>query len=174
MSFVHKYIRKPFHILASKLVIEMTPSILVPNQAKSSIMASIQITTLLYQVPASRFTAKLRGSLITLIYNKVLRLPSTVCDASGAVTLIATDIERICEAWDKVVGDLWAGILQLGIALWLLRMQIGLVCLAPVLLTFGKSPKFPEYIYSPSAWSCSPSSMRDLIPLIVTPGRRRC
>lgn len=138
MPFVHKYIRKPFHVLMSKLGFEMIPSIFVLNQAKSFIMASTQVTTLLYQVPASRFTARLRGSLITLIYNKVLRLPCTVSDASGAVTLIATDVERICEAWEKIVGDLWAGILQLGIALWLLRMQIGPVCLAPVLLTLGK------------------------------------
>lgn len=108
------------------------------------LMAYNQVATFFYQVPASRFTAKVRGSLITLIYNKILKLPYTGSDASGAVTLISTDVERICEAWERIVGDLWAGILQLSIALWLLRMQMGPLCLAPILLTFGKTPKTPK------------------------------
>lgn len=50
------------------------------------------------------------------------------------MTLIGTDVERICETWKCLIADTWASILQLGIGIWLLQRQLGAVCIAPVIL----------------------------------------
>jgi hypothetical protein len=83
--------------------------------------------------------AMVRGGLISLIYEKIMQSPSTQVGDSAAMTLIGTDVERICETWHLVVAESWASVIQLAFAVWFLQMQIGPVCVTPVIVALGKS-----------------------------------
>jgi len=81
--------------------------------------------------------AMIRGSLISIIYQKMMILKSADANKSAAMTLMGTDVDRIVETWYLLVVDIWASILQLGIAIFLLERQLGAVCIAPILIALG-------------------------------------
>lgn len=83
-----------------------------------------------------RFMAMVRGGLIGMIYNKLAASPTATKDAgdSKVMTLIGTDIERICLTWFLAISSLIPSVVQLGLAVWLLERQLGVVCVAPVIL----------------------------------------
>jgi len=82
--------------------------------------------------------AIMRGSLISLVYQKSLQLSSTDTGDSPVMTLLGTDVERICEIWHEVIAEGVPNIIQLAIAVWLLYREMGAVCVAPVILVFGR------------------------------------
>lgn len=107
--------------------------------AVALVHTGIPIATGFYQHLSFRLMAMVRGGLISLIYDKVVQSPSTqAASDSAAMTLIGTDVERICETWHLVVAESWAGVIQLAFAVWLLQMQIGPVCVTPVIVALGK------------------------------------
>lgn len=55
---------------------------------------------------------------------------------SVAVTLMSADIDRIVNGL-KFINEPWGNILEVALATWLLERQIGLACLAMVLLSLG-------------------------------------
>ncbi|KAK4444912.1 ABC multidrug transporter [Podospora aff. communis PSN243] len=83
-----------------------------------------------------RLMAMMRGGLISTIYQKALSLPSTDSGSSPVMTLLGTDVERICEIWHDAIAEIFPNIIQLGVAIWLLYRQMGAVCVAPVILVF--------------------------------------
>ncbi|TQV92278.1 ABC multidrug transporter [Cordyceps javanica] len=87
------------------------------------------IITGFYQHLAFRFIAMTRGGLIGLIYAKLIRSPAGAAETgdSAAITLIESDVEKIGETWFLLTSDLWACILQLGVSIWLLERQIGVI-----------------------------------------------
>jgi hypothetical protein len=98
-----------------------------------------KIATGFYQHLSFRLMAMVRGGLISVIYETVVQLPSTKVGDSAAMTLIGTDVERVCETWRLVVAESWASAIQLAFAVWFLQMQIGPVCVTPVIVALGKS-----------------------------------
>lgn len=74
-----------------------------------------------------------------MIYRKITTLKSANVNDSAAMTLMGTDVEQIAENLHLIITDLWANLLQLGIAIWLLERQLGAVCIAPVILAIGES-----------------------------------
>lgn len=54
-----------------------------------------------------------------------------------AVALVGTDIERIV-AGAEMLHEVWASLLDVAIATWLLERKLSLACLAPVLLVTSK------------------------------------
>lgn len=99
-----------------------------------------KIITGFYQHLAFRFIAMTRGGLIGLIYTKLTKSRAGAAESgeSAVITLIESDVERIGETWHLLTSDLWASILQLGLSVWLLERQIGLICIAPIVLAIGK------------------------------------
>lgn len=71
-----------------------------------------------------------------MIYDKLAASPTATKDASDSkvMTLIGTDIERICLTWFMAIASLIPSVVQLGLAVWLLERQLGVVCVAPVIL----------------------------------------
>lgn len=55
-----------------------------------------------------------------------------------AVALIGTDVERIGQNFLSI-HELWASIIEIGIATWLLKQQVFLACLAPVVVILSTS-----------------------------------
>ncbi|KAI3390250.1 hypothetical protein diail_10861, partial [Diaporthe ilicicola] len=102
--------------------------------AVALVHTGIPIATGFYQHLSFRLMAMVRGGLISLIYEKIVQSPSTQVGDSAAMTLIGTDVERICETWHLVVAESWASVIQLAFAVWLLQMQIGPVCVTPVIV----------------------------------------
>lgn len=77
-----------------------------------------------------------RGFLVSAIYRKTTEISITAIDNLAAVTLMSTDTERITNALQGV-HEIWANLVQIGIATSLLERELGLACLAPVLVAAG-------------------------------------
>jgi hypothetical protein len=72
-----------------------------------------------------------RGSLVSLIYTHSLSIDDQIDDPSAAVTIMSTDVDRICQSL-VLLHDLWSRPLELIIGISLLALQIGWVCVMPV------------------------------------------
>ncbi|KIM99556.1 hypothetical protein OIDMADRAFT_125496 [Oidiodendron maius Zn] len=81
-----------------------------------------------------RFVTSVRGTLVSMIYAKTIDLSITALDESAAVTLMASDTETICQGF-TTLHEFWAVPIELGIALYLLHMQLGLAFLATAVVT---------------------------------------
>lgn len=81
----------------------------------------------------------MRGSLISLIYDKLLKLNLSVASDSQAITLINADIERIDTGMQQV-HEIWANAIQIAFALWILYSQIGAAFTAPLIICISTSP----------------------------------
>ncbi|MCJ1311899.1 hypothetical protein MMC25_005572 [Agyrium rufum] len=79
-----------------------------------------------------------RGASVGLIYNRTLILQDGVYDESAAVTLMSTDIDRIATSI-RSADDVWAGIIQVSLGMYLLARQLGWVCVMPVLVILASS-----------------------------------
>ncbi|KAI0975024.1 ABC transporter [Xylaria arbuscula] len=105
------------------------------------IYSGIAVSTAFYWYYQERFQSGLRALLINAIYTKVTTAPHVGDGDNAAVTLMGTDVERIYTG-TRLIHEVWAGIIQIAIASWLLYQQLGLAFLAPliiVLLGFGNS-----------------------------------
>lgn len=78
----------------------------------------------------------IRGSLVSAIYDKTMKISITALENSQAVSLMSTDIQRIVDGL-KFVHEIWANLLQVAIATWLLSREIGVACVAPVAISLG-------------------------------------
>lgn len=58
---------------------------------------------------------------------------------SEAITLIGTDVERIVSNL-RNVHEIWASVLEVGVAIWLLEREIWIACLVPLVISLGNSP----------------------------------
>lgn len=106
----------------------------------NKMLIKLKIVTGFYQQLTFRLLAMIRGALIGLIYEKLSLAPAGSADASDSavMTLIGTDVERIGETWYLLISEVWACVIQLVIAVWLLERQLGAVCIAPVMLALSK------------------------------------
>ncbi|KAK8028838.1 hypothetical protein PG991_005894 [Apiospora marii] len=100
-----------------------------------------------YYNRASRMATMLRGMLVSAVYRKTIETSVAATDESASVTLMSTDVEAIVRA-ARFIHDIWADIVQVAIATWLLSRQIGPAAAAPVIvcmislgLTLYMSPK---------------------------------
>lgn len=65
-----------------------------------------------------------RGMLVSAILKQTLELDLTTVKKSAAVTLMSTDVDNI-ESGFAMMHDLWAGVLELGIGVFLLARYVG-------------------------------------------------
>ncbi|KAH7014328.1 putative ABC multidrug transporter [Microdochium trichocladiopsis] len=99
------------------------------------IYAGIAISTALYNYLHRRMLAMLRSILVTEIYAQATQArPSEEGTDDGdnsALTLMSTDLERI-DLGLRLLHDVWASLLQSGLAAWMLYRQLGLVFITPI------------------------------------------
>lgn len=69
--------------------------------------------------------------LITEIYLRTSQARIDISDEHAAVTLMSTDMERI-DIGFRSLHEVWASVVQAGLASWLLYNQLGLVFVAPI------------------------------------------
>lgn len=114
------------------------------------IYVGLALMTAQYTHRIYRTMTMIRGALTCLIYDKTLMLDPDIANDSAVVTLMSTDIERIMQGLERF-DSLWASPIEIGVALYLLERELGLACLAPVVLTlFTTSGSFIIGRYSAS------------------------
>ncbi|GKT91860.1 ABC transporter [Colletotrichum tofieldiae] len=93
----------------------------------------IAVSNSVYQYHNLRFTTRLRGGLIALIYQHAVHIKEVEAGEITAVALMGTDVERIFGAM-SMFHAVWASLLDIAVASWLLGLQLSLACLAPIVL----------------------------------------
>ncbi|KAF4981000.1 hypothetical protein FZEAL_3115 [Fusarium zealandicum] len=91
------------------------------------------IITAWYEHLTFRAGAMVRGGLITLIYSKMMKLPTDDLNESSAVALMGNDIETLTEKLHTLLVESWSNTITVGIAMWMLSAQLGAVCIAPII-----------------------------------------
>lgn len=86
-----------------------------------------------------RSAARMRGSVIALIYEKSLNLDITSKSVSpaGALTLVGNDVEGIIQGMNQL-HELWAGLVEIIIAVYLIGRKLGAACAMPIVVAFRK------------------------------------
>jgi len=79
----------------------------------------------------------IRGGLVALIFEKTLGIEEAKARDGDAVSLMSADIEGI-EPGIELIHEIWASVIELGIALYLLQMQVGAACFLVVIPAAGK------------------------------------
>jgi len=77
-----------------------------------------------------------RGGLISMLYSKTTELSITAVEPSASMILMSADIERITTGW-QTMNELWAGILEVGLAIYLLQRQLGAASAIPVAISIS-------------------------------------
>lgn len=80
-----------------------------------------------------------RGALVSMVYNKATGLDVKEADPATSLTLMSADVERIVQGW-QTMHDMWANVIEMGLAIYLLEQQLGLACVVPVGVSVGKIP----------------------------------
>ena len=79
-----------------------------------------------------------RGGVISLLYKKAGDTSLLNADPSASVTLMSADVERIVLGMQSM-HEIWSSSIEIGIAIYLLKRQLGMACLIPVGVALGLS-----------------------------------
>ncbi|KAG9646246.1 P-loop containing nucleoside triphosphate hydrolase protein, partial [Aureobasidium melanogenum] len=90
-------------------------------------------TSALYWHRHYRFLSMLRGTLITAVYGKATDIVAVAKDNKASITLMSTDVERATRGLIDL-HEMWANIVQVAIATWLLEIELGAACVGPVIV----------------------------------------
>ncbi|KGO51212.1 ABC transporter, integral membrane type 1 [Penicillium expansum] len=93
----------------------------------------LAITTALAQHQAYRVVSMMRASMIDMMFRHVTVMRDSDIESSTPVTLMNADIERISSGF-RYVHDVWACIVEIPIALYLLWRQLGIASVAPIVV----------------------------------------
>lgn len=87
-----------------------------------------------YQHKTNRMATMVRGTLVGAIYRQTLEVAVNGLDESAAVTLMSSDVERICQAI-LPIHNVWPSPLEIGLAIWLLQKEVGFALFGPLIIT---------------------------------------
>ncbi|WDK11393.1 ABC transporter [Colletotrichum graminicola] len=91
------------------------------------------VSNSVFRYHSLRFKTRLRGGLIALIYQHAIHTREADAGEITAVALMGTDVERITGPM-SMFHSVWASLLDIAVASWLLGLQLSLACLAPIIL----------------------------------------
>ncbi|WDK08975.1 ABC transporter [Colletotrichum graminicola] len=106
--------------------------------AYALVYTGIAVSTGQYDWRNQRAGSITRGSTRALVYRKALRLDlsSPNISPSGALTLVGTDTETISKGITHL-HEVWGGLLEIGIGIYLIYRQLGAACAMPIALIFA-------------------------------------
>lgn len=81
-----------------------------------------------------------RGSLVTLIFDKTLRLNMDAEQETDAITLMSADVDRILGSI-HAIHDIYTAVIEFPLSLWLLTRLLGWSVIFPTIYTLGKMPR---------------------------------
>ncbi|RVX70090.1 hypothetical protein B0A52_06262 [Exophiala mesophila] len=91
------------------------------------------ISTAAYRHLLNRCVTQVRGGLVSLLYNKTAELRMGTVDPTASLTLMSSDIQRMTETL-ILVHDLWCSVIEIGIAMFLLYLDLGTGCAGPAIV----------------------------------------
>ncbi|KAH0145045.1 P-loop containing nucleoside triphosphate hydrolase protein, partial [Aureobasidium melanogenum] len=97
------------------------------------VYVGLATTSALYWHRHYRFLSMLRGTLITAVYGKATNIVAVAKDNKASITLMSTDVERAIRGLVDL-HEMWANIVQVAIATWLLEIELGAACVGPVIV----------------------------------------
>ncbi|KAF5859185.1 hypothetical protein ETB97_003197 [Aspergillus alliaceus] len=130
---------QPFLITATVDYINQSPS---PESQKFGqalvgafvlVYTGYAVSTAVYWRQTYRFITMTRAGLISTIYDQTLGLRPEDLTDTAAITLMGTDVERIVNSL-RSLHEAWASILEAVVAIWLLKRQVWIACLAPLII----------------------------------------
>ncbi|KAF4342275.1 multidrug resistance [Fusarium beomiforme] len=95
------------------------------------VFMGLAVTSGQYQHLTYRAITMARGQLVSLLYDKATDISITSANPTAALTLMSADIERIDTGW-RTAHDVWANLIEIVVAVYLLGRQLGIACLIPV------------------------------------------
>ena len=90
-----------------------------------------------YKHQIYRSMMRLRGGLVSLIYDATLALDTSAAGDAAAVTLMSADVDRIMSGIE-MFDVIWATPIEVSAAIIMLARQLGWACLAPVFISLRK------------------------------------
>ena len=99
-------------------------------------MRDLQISNSSYQYQSLRFVTRLRGGLTALAYQRSLQIREAEQGKVTAMAILGADIPQIVAGF-QMIHEVWASLLDVAIATWLLERKLSLACLAPVVLVLS-------------------------------------
>lgn len=106
--------------------------------AYALVYTGMAIASAFYWYRNIRFIAMLRGILMSAVYNKTTQLSIIATNTTDSVTLMSGDVENLVRGL-REIHELWAAIVQIGIATWLLARQLGAACIGPLIVCFASA-----------------------------------
>lgn len=103
------------------------------------VYCGIAMTTGQYQHLTYRAITMARGGLVSNIFAKTSLLKANGVDPASSITLMSADIERITNGW-QLMNEMWANVIEIAIAIYLLALQLGVACVVPLAVAIGKPP----------------------------------
>ncbi|EFX03081.1 ABC multidrug transporter [Grosmannia clavigera kw1407] len=100
------------------------------------VYSGVAVSTGLYWYQAYRTITMVRGSLIAVVYARTLDLDLGAPSHASSSTLMSTDVERICTCIVNL-HELWANVLEVGLAIYILATQLGGACIAVAFLALA-------------------------------------
>jgi uncharacterized protein (DUF4213/DUF364 family) len=79
----------------------------------------------------------IRGALVSIVYSKTLIIQGGAFDNAAALTLMSTDVDRIASSL-QTVHEIWANVIELSIAIYLLQRQVGVATVVTVGLVISQ------------------------------------
>ncbi|KAI0178732.1 ABC multidrug transporter [Hypoxylon sp. FL1284] len=101
--------------------------------ASIAIYTSIAISTALYWYFHQRALFMMRGILVTALYTKATEVRMSEEEENASLTLMSVDIERVMFGIGSL-HEVWADLVQVAIASWLLYETLGVAFLAPIVI----------------------------------------
>ncbi|KAG9958555.1 P-loop containing nucleoside triphosphate hydrolase protein, partial [Aureobasidium melanogenum] len=100
------------------------------------VYVGLATTSALYWHRHYRFLSMLRGTLVTAVYGKATNIVAVAKDNKASITLMSTDVERATRGLIDL-HEMWANIVQVAIATWLLEIELGAACVGPVIVALA-------------------------------------
>ncbi|RAK99511.1 ABC transporter [Aspergillus ibericus CBS 121593] len=119
------------------------------------VYSGMAISTAVYYRQANRTATVVRSGLVAMIYEQTIALKTTNSTKAEAVTLMGTDMQRIV-ATVRTLHDTWASVLSVGVAIWLLELQVYIACVMPAIIALvcilGTTPISSRYGSAQAYW----------------------
>ena len=103
----------------------------------------MQIVSASYWFNVAIVTALVRGAIASKVYGRVNDLSIMNTDDSAAMTLMSTDVERITIGLN-MMHEAWANVVEVGISIYLLKLQLGMPAFVALGVALGESAAEPN------------------------------
>lgn len=92
------------------------------------------VVTSIYWRQAFRFVTMIRAGLVSMIHEILMQSRTVDIKDSEAVTLMEVDVDRIVKSL-RSFHEVWACLVEIITAIWLLEREMGAVCVVPALIS---------------------------------------